>query len=96
MNYYVDIDGVICTNTYGKYDQALPIKENIRKINKLYNNGHIITLWTARGTTTKINWRRLTEEQMKRWNVNYHKLLLGKPQYDVLIDDRALKISEIV
>ena len=72
MKYYVDIDGIICTNTYGKYEEAFPIKENIKKINKLYEDDHTIILWTARGTTTKMNWRDLTEKQMKTWGVKYH------------------------
>lgn len=95
MKYYVDIDGVICTNTYGKYEEAFPIRENIKKINKLYEGGHTITLWTARGTTTKMNWRELTEKQMEAWGVKYHELKFGKPEYDALIDDRAVNIMEI-
>ena len=28
---YVDIDGVICNNTNGKYEEAKPIKENAHR-----------------------------------------------------------------
>ena len=30
MKYYIDIDGVICNNTYGKYEEATPFYENIK------------------------------------------------------------------
>ena len=43
-----DIDGVICTNTFGEYIKAKPIKKSIEKINKLYDNGNYIILFTAR------------------------------------------------
>ena len=94
MKYYVDIDGVICTNTFGSYEKAIPIQENIDKINALFDDNEVV-LWTARGTTTNIDWRNLTEEQMKRWGVNYHRLELGKPEYDYFIDDKMLDINQM-
>ena len=36
------------------------------------------------------NWYLVTVEQLKRWNVKYHELRMGKPAYDILIDDRVL------
>ena len=32
---------------------------------------------------------KLTKIQLT-WNVKYHKLILGKPTYDLIIDDKAL------
>ena len=29
-------------------------------------------------------------KQLKKWNLKFHKLLMGKPSFDILIDDRAL------
>ena len=72
MIIYVDIDGTICTlnNSDGEnkdqsfdpagYEDAQPIYENIDKINKLYDEGHTIIYWTARGTVTKIDWIELS------------------------------------
>ena len=94
MKYFIDIDGVICTNTYGKYDQAKPIYENIKKINKKYDEGNEIILWTARGGTTGIDWRETTERQMNEWGVKYHQLRLDKPEYDVVVDDKTENIKE--
>jgi len=95
MRYYVDIDGIICTNMFGKYEDAVPIQENIDKINRLYDGENEVVLWTARGTTTNIDWRELTEKQMKEWGVQYHRLELGKPNYDFFIDDKMVDISQI-
>ena len=37
-----------------------------------------------------INWRELTEKQLKEWGAKYHQLRLDKPSYDVFIDDKTL------
>lgn len=86
---YVDIDGVICYNTYGNYEYAQPNYENIRLVNKLYKQGFTIIIWTARGSTTKKDWSKLTKKQLKEWKVNYHKLRMDKPSYILLIDDKC-------
>ena len=31
----------------------------------------------------------LTMRQLKKWNVKYHELIIGKPSYDLVIDDKA-------
>jgi len=93
MIIYIDIDGVICTQDKknpGLYKKALPIKRTIDKINKLYDDGHSIILWTARGGTTSIDWRDFTEKQLEVWGVKYHKLSFDKPSFHILIDDKAI------
>ena len=51
MKIYVDIDETICFyNGERNYPDAVPNMDNIAKINKLYDEGHEITYWTARGT----------------------------------------------
>ena len=38
-----DIDGTICTNTWGDYEDAEPYFDRIDAVNELYDNGfHII------------------------------------------------------
>lgn len=32
----------------------------------------------------------MTKNQLKKWNVKYHKLIFGKPSFDMFIDDKAL------
>ena len=47
-----DIDEVICkTNDKRNYSKSKPIKKNIQLINKLYNEGYKIILYTARYMT---------------------------------------------
>lgn len=87
---YVDIDGFLCTDEQGQYKNAKPIQENIDRINKKYDDGELIYIWTSRGTTTDINWRELTEKQLAQWGVKYHELLFGKPEYDEICDDKAM------
>ena len=89
MLIYVDVDETICLTPKSRdYSLSTPIKENIQKINELYDEGNTITYWTARGTMTGIDWREVTESQFRRWGVNYHDLKFGKPAYDLFIDDK--------
>ena len=91
MNIYVDIDETICYTPESRdYNQSKPIIENIKKINKLHESGHKITYWTARGTMTGIDWFDLTKEQLILWGAKHHDLLLGKPAYDLYIDDKSI------
>ena len=95
MIIFVDIDDTICyydkNNKKSKdYSKALPYKERIKKINDLYNSGNKIIYWTARGTVTGIDWKNITEKQLKLWKCKYHELRMGKPAYDLFIDDKNI------
>jgi len=92
--YCFDIDGTICTNTDGDYEQATPFREVIEKINHLYDMGHKIIFFTARGSTTGIDWRDFTEKQLEGWRVKYHELIMGKPHADLYIDDKSVQSRE--
>ena len=78
-NYVFDIDGTICTNTYGDYKKAKPYQNNILKINSLYQEGNYIKYFTARGSGTGIDWYEFTKKQLDSWGAKYHELILGKP-----------------
>jgi hypothetical protein len=94
LTYCFDIDGTLCTNTWGEYEKAEPMPDMIRQVNALYDGGNKIILFTARGTTTGMDWRATTEEQLKKWGVRYQELLFGKPQADLYIDDRGMSLEE--
>lgn len=94
MNIFVDIDGTIC-HTEGGYPNAKPIESAIHKINRLYEIGHQITYWTARGGNTGIDWTELTTQQLKSWGCKYHNLRLDKPPFDCLLDDKAIRMSGV-
>ena len=93
---YVDIDETICY--YGderEYPLAIPIQENIEKINVLFDEGNIITYWSARGSTTGIDWEEMTRKQLVSWGCKFHNLSVGKkPPYDLLICDKAVNSLE--
>ena len=96
-NIYVDIDETICFYDGDRnYPEAKPDLDNIKKINILYDNGNIITYWTARGSMTKIDWYEVTKNQLDKWGCKYHYLSVGeKPAYDLLICDKTKRIEEI-
>lgn len=94
MKYIVDIDGTICNNTGGDYKLAVPYKERIEKINDLYDSGHHIVYWTARGGNSGKDWAGLTKKQLSAWGCKYDELHMGKPVYDLWIDDKAINSGE--
>ena len=92
--YVVDIDGVLASITPGKdYNLAQPLGDTIKRINKLYDGGHRIILFTARGSATGLDWRDVTAGQMQAWGVKYHELHFGKPAGDHYIDDRMIPLE---
>jgi SAM-dependent methyltransferase len=94
LTYCFDIDGTLCTNTEGDYENALPLLERIDQVNSLYDAGHEIVLHTARGFTTGIDWRTLTERQLQEWGVRYHALHMGKPRADIYVDDKGVNVAD--
>ena len=94
MIYCFDIDGTLCTKTDGAYEEAEPFPDRIAVVNALHAAGHTIKLFTARGSTTGINWRDITEMQLREWNVCYHILIMGKPEADIFIDDKAFNSDQ--
>ena len=91
-----DIDGVIATIVpISDYALAGPITENIRRVNRLYDAGNTIVLFTARGTVTGINWTDVTNKQMMEWGVKHHRLQLGKPAADYYIDDKMIGLDTL-
>jgi len=103
-NVYIDIDNVICTSDSESdgpedysYPDAQPIQETIDRVNALYDSGqHHITYWTARGTETGRDWTKLTKRQLDEWGCKYHNLEMGKPAFDVFIDDKAFNVKQFI
>jgi len=100
--YVFDIDGTVCTNTYGDYENAKPLEERIKIVNKLYDEGHTIFMLTARGMgrtnnnqTEAINvLYDFTFKQLTNWGLKFHRLFLGKPYGDYYIDDKGISDLE--
>jgi len=96
MMIFVDVDNTLCRipgdqeENKLNYELREPWQENIEKSNRLFDSGHTIIMWTARGTTTRKCWFDLTMKQLRSWGVRFHELRMGKPSYDLFIDDRNL------
>ena len=99
MTYVFDIDGTLCETKNGEYESSVPRQDRINIVNKLYDEGHTITLLTARGMGRSGNsvayayaaYEALTKKQLDSWGVKYHQLFLGKPSGDIYIDDKGMK-----
>ena len=92
ITWAVDIDGTICPETKGDYKKARPYLDVVNAINHRFDKGDKIIIFTARGTATGTDWREFTEKQLKSWGVKFHELIMGKPEADWFIDDRAFNI----
>lgn len=90
MIYYFAIDGTLCSNTDGGYLIAEPLSERIQHVNTLFECGHTIKLFTARSSTTGIDWYENTVGRLSGWGGSFYELILGKPFADIFIDERAI------
>ena len=98
MRVCFDIDGVLCNQVDGDYQQAQPNLLMIALLNRLYDRGDQIVLHTSRfmgrakGDREEAErfGRDFTERQLDGWGVRYHELWMGKPRYDIVIDDRCV------
>lgn len=100
MRVMFDLDGTLCSRTFGKYEKAEPFKDMVELVNDLYNDDHYIIIRTARGmgkfsgdaSKAYNEWFALTQKQLQAWGICYHELQLGKPEADLYVDDRAFRV----
>ena len=103
-----DLDDVLCyrdteKNGIQKYLTCKPNYNMINIVNKCYDSGHIVVIYTARGmkifngNVNKIynNLYILTKNQLDNWGVKHHELVMGKLHYDILIDDKVTNSANI-
>ena len=98
MIFCFDIDNTICVTKGKNYKAAKPKKDLIKLINGLYDAGHTIKIFTSRYMgrnkdnirKAKLQGYRQTLRQLKKWNLKFNELLMGKPSYDIFVDDKAL------
>ena len=99
----VDCDGVIADKaSLGDYGNAAPLPFGVQQINKLYEMGYHIVLYTARygdresgnihkqyarGYIELVNW-------LEKHGVKYHEAKMGKPAGAIYIDDKAARVEE--
>lgn len=93
-----DIDGVICKTIKSNYKSSKPNRKAIKLINKLYDQGHYIIIFTSRYMgrnkenvkLAKNQGYDFTKAQLRNWGLKSHKLIFGKPSYDFIIDDKSI------
>ncbi|WP_320675010.1 adenylyltransferase/cytidyltransferase family protein [Prochlorococcus sp. MIT 1341] len=100
MRYCFDIDGTIFdtpTDAEGRpdYFNSVPIPMMLQEVNKLYDQGHYIIFFTARGRSSGLDWSRHTKEQLDKWGFKYNELypMFCKPTADLFIDDKAINVD---
>ena len=75
-----DIDGTICDDIKNEeshlYPTAKIIDGSLEQINKWFDEGNVITFFTAREEKD----REITENWLKEHGFKYHGLLMGKPR----------------
>lgn len=94
--FLIDIDGTICDDIKNEdshlYPSAKCYPDALRIINKWYDEGNIITFFTARESKD----RDATETWLKENGFNYHGLVMDKPrikdgQEYIWIDNRKVR-----
>ena len=90
-----DVDKTICQTFGNDYPHSIPNYNVIKLINKLYEDGNVIKIFTSRGMKSGIDWKELTLKQLDAWGVNYTELIMTKPSYDVIVDDKARSLYEL-
>jgi hypothetical protein len=103
MRYIVDIDGTICEQMDNfAYGSGKVFYNRIKYLNNLYDSGHEIIYYTARGMgefdgsyrLAQKKWYNITESQLKTWGAKYTKLIVGKYSGDCYIDDKAINSEQ--
>ncbi|HVQ32220.1 MAG TPA: acylneuraminate cytidylyltransferase family protein [Vicinamibacteria bacterium] len=96
LTFAFDLDGVIAQlapeNDYAK---AEPYAPGVAIVNRLFELGHRIVIYTARGSQTGLDWADTTREQLAHWGVHHHELRFGKPAADYYVDDRMMSLAAL-
>ena len=93
MKYLVDIDNTICLTIGSDYENSTPYEDRIKHFNALYEAENEIVYFTSRGKNSGLDWFVLTKEQLTKWGVLHTALLMEKPSYDILIDDKCINTN---
>ena len=94
--FLIDIDGTICDDIKNEdshlFASANVFPDSLSIINKWYDEGHVITFFTARESKD----RKVTEDWLTQNGFKYHGLVMDKPrikddQEYVWIDNRKVR-----
>ena len=102
MNRYCfDLDHTLCDPPYLEeekrwdYFSAVPYRDRIEVVNKLWEEGHYIIIETGRGCDSKINHYEKTYDQLRSWGLKFHILRTGVKFFATYyIDDKAVNSED--
>jgi len=92
MRFCLDLDNTLVNTEGSDYESSTPIPEAIEKVRKYHARGDHIIIMTARGSSSKKDWREFTAKQLDDFGIPYDQLIVGlKPGgVDVFVDDKAI------
>ncbi|ASD52026.1 phosphoheptose isomerase [Pseudomonas phage PspYZU05] len=103
MRICFDIDNTLTVwNSDRDYENFKANDNMVELVNKLYDEGHEITLFTSRGMSsvgadkTEELIRPSLERNLHKLGFKYHHLILNKPYYDIIVDDKSLRPDEFM
>ena len=101
--FVIDVDDTVCFTKNRDFKNSEPNQPVIDKINELHNKGWKIIFATARGAKScptllerEIKYRGKTEYWLHEHKVKFDDLVLGKPNADYYVDDKAMSIEEFL
>jgi capsule biosynthesis phosphatase len=90
MQIVIDLDGTICTEEK-QYSRSLarPMEGVVEALKHIKSQGYTIIIYSAR------TWSEyeMTVDWLSRHEILFDQLILGKPQGDYWIDDRAIEFK---
>ena len=92
MRWCFDLDNTLVNTNGSDYESSTPIPEAIEKVRSYKERGDHIIIMTARGSGSKKDWRKFTEQQLNDFVITFDQLIVGlKPGgVDVFVDDKAI------
>lgn len=109
MTFIFDIDGTICPikQKNEKYEDLIPYKEIVDKLNGYHDNGARIVLFTSRNMNSyggnigliNKNTAKILLEWLDKWQIPYDEIVYGKPwpgHNGFYVDDRSVRPDEFL
>lgn len=109
MTFIFDIDGTICPikTKEEKYEDLVPYKEILDKLNYYHDNGAKIVLFTSRNMNSyggnigliNKNTAKILLEWLEKWEIPYDEIVYGKPwpgHKGFYVDDRSVRPDEFL
>jgi len=101
----IDLDGTITENYDFKgiwdltpnqlsniYRKLKPNNKIIKIVNKLFNKGYTVFIFTSRSNM----YQSITKSWLNKYKVKYHYLVVDKPYYEWIIDDKSITPEELI